>query len=498
MEGGGVASLKPKKTRTYWELVGRDFKRNGLAMFGSAIIFFVVFVAVFCSLIANQRPLYLEAKFPADYDNSMFIIDEQLYLLSEGDGTVTEDVKAAHDLLLSNVQEAANHIEGEWATTLTTFRDDFLKVSPVTGTFSADAIVALMDQFSPLYDAEITTVTRYPAFRALYWKEIWFMFAFVFGIVIFAIRKRFKRLVPALLLILIPATLLTMVRATIYPDINDTRAYRSIIEAPEFAENGGKVLRTIVPYGENENIIREARTAPTWWPWYDAPEENHYHLLGTDTNGRDVLARMVYGARVSMLIGIIAVSIYTFIGIVLGALAGYYGGWIDIALSRIIEIVICFPVLMLILAVQAFLAPDIKNIILAMAALWWTSVARLQRAEFLRLVNLDYVLAVRAVGGSNFRIIFMHILPNALGPILVLVSFGIAGSILVESGLSFLGFGVPQPTASWGDLLNNGRNDIKSVWWLTIFPGFAIFITVTCFNLIGEGVRDALDPRRDH
>ena len=138
---------------------------------------------------------------------------------------------------------------------------------------------------------------------------------------------------------------------------------------------------------------------------------------------------------------------------------------------------------------------QMTNLVLALAALWWTGVARLQRGEFLRLVNQDFVQSVRALGGSHLRIIFLHILPNALGPILVVVSFGIAGSIVIESALSFLGFGVPQPMASWGDLLNNGRNDVRGLWWLTVFPGLAIFLVVTCFNLVGEGVRDAIDPR---
>lgn len=226
-------------------------------------------------------------------------------------------------------------------------------------------------------------------------------------------------------------------------------------------------------------------------------ENQNWHWLGTDTNGRDVLARMIYGARVSMLIGIFAVSLYTIIGIILGAMAGYFGKLTDILLSRLMEIVICFPALVLILAVQAFLQASLLNIILALAFLGWTVVARLQRAEFLRLRGQDFVQSVRALGGSHLRIIFLHILPNGLGPILVVVSFGIAGSIVVESALSFLGFGVPQPMASWGDLLNNGRNDIQGLWWLTVFPGLAIFFTVTSFNLVGEGIRDALDPKRD-
>jgi peptide/nickel transport system permease protein len=325
------------------------------------------------------------------------------------------------------------------------------------------------------------------------------MAAFFLALGVLTLRRRIRTASARLLVIVLPAILVAVVWKAIFPDVHDPRPYRRMIAEAAFAESGGRVFRTLIPYGENENIITEAQQPPTWML---SPDEQatgqHWHWLGTDTNGRDVLARMVYGARVSMLVGVLAVSVYTIIGIFIGAIAGFFGGWIDIIVSRLIEIVICFPPLILILAVQAFLAPSIMNIVLALAALWWTAVARLQRAEFLRLVNMDYIQAVRALGGSNPRIIFLHLLPNGFGPILVLVSFGIAGSILIESGLSFLGFGVPQPLASWGDLLNNGRNDIQGLWWLTVFPGIAIFATVTCFNLIGEGVRDALDPMREH
>jgi peptide/nickel transport system permease protein len=283
----------------------------------------------------------------------------------------------------------------------------------------------------------------------------------------------------------------------VYTDVKDSRSYRRLLSTQEFAENGFALMAPVA-YGENENIIADARKGPTWLVKESARVSPNWHWLGTDTNGRDVLARMIYGARVSVLVGVLSVGLYTLIGMVLGAVAGYYRGWADMAISRLLEFVICFPVLMVILAVQAFLAPSLWNLIVALALLWWTGVARLQRAEFLRLADAEFVHAVRALGGSDLRIIFLHLMPNSLAPILVVVSFGIAGSIVVESALSFLGFGVPQPMASWGDLLNNGRNDVSGLWWLTIFPGLAIFLTVTCFNLVGEALRDALDPRRAH
>ncbi len=217
------------------------------------------------------------------------------------------------------------------------------------------------------------------------------------------------------------------------------------------------------------------------------------HLLGTDAEGRDVFTRMLYGTRISMTIGVVAVSIYMFIGIVLGALAGYFGGAIDIWISRIIEVVICFPTFFLILTLAAFIEKrTIFHVMLLIGVVSWTSVARLVRGEFLRQRSLDYVQAAIALGISRTKIIFGHILPNAMGPILVSATFGIASAILTESGLSFLGLG--DPTApSWGGILNVGRQQSKL--WLILTPGLAIFIVVSVFNLVGEAIRDAMDPR---
>ncbi|MDY0268402.1 ABC transporter permease [Trichloromonas sp.] len=217
--------------------------------------------------------------------------------------------------------------------------------------------------------------------------------------------------------------------------------------------------------------------------------------LGTDDLGRDVLARILYGARISLLVGFVAVGIASLIGIVLGALAGYYGRWVDGLLMRFVDIMLCFPTFFLILAVIAFLEPSIWNIMIIIGLTGWMGVARLVRAEFLSLRERDFVLAARALGASDGRLIFRHILPNALSPVLVSATLGVAGAILTESALSFLGIGVQPPTPSWGNMLIAGKQTLGTAWWLSAFPGLAILITVLGYNLLGEGIRDALDPR---
>ncbi|MDT8419578.1 MAG: ABC transporter permease [Desulfuromonadales bacterium] len=219
------------------------------------------------------------------------------------------------------------------------------------------------------------------------------------------------------------------------------------------------------------------------------------HPLGTDDLGRSVLVRLLYGARISLLVGFVAVGISCLIGIFLGALAGFYGGWVDTLIMRFVDIMLCFPTFFLILAVIAFLNPSIWNIMIVIGVTSWMGVARLIRAEFLSLRERDFVQAAIALGASDMRLIFRHILPNALSPVLVTATLGVAGAILTESALSFLGIGVQPPTPSWGNMLITGKQTLGSAWWLSVFPGLAILITVLGYNLLGEGIRDALDPR---
>ncbi len=237
---------------------------------------------------------------------------------------------------------------------------------------------------------------------------------------------------------------------------------------------------------------------------YDPSEIDRYnilsppdgkHLLGTDDLGRDVLSRMIHGSSISLAVGLVSVGIATVMGIVFGSIAGYYRGLIDVTIMRFVDIMLSIPTFFLILAVIAFLEPGIWNIMIVIGLTSWMGVARLVRAEFLSLKNREFVLASKSIGSSDFRIIVKHMLPNSLAPVIVSAVLGVAAAVLVESSLSFLGIGVQPPTPSWGNILTLGKDNIEIAWWLSVFPGLAILITVLGYNLLGEGLRDALDPR---
>jgi len=218
------------------------------------------------------------------------------------------------------------------------------------------------------------------------------------------------------------------------------------------------------------------------------------HRFGTDDLGRDVLSRMIHGARVSLAVGFTATLISLVVGSMLGALAGYYGGAVDWVVSRLIEIVLCFPFLFLVLGIVALFRPSIWTIMIALGLTMWTTEARFIRGEFLRVREMEFAQAAKASGARDARIIFRHLLPNAIAPVLVSASFGVASAILTESALSFLGLGVAVPMASWGSILSIAQRFIDQAWWLVVFPGVAIFTTVAAFNIIGDRFREALDP----
>jgi len=240
----------------------------------------------------------------------------------------------------------------------------------------------------------------------------------------------------------------------------------------------------ISPQDPAYQTLQDRLLSPSWRHW-----------MGTDQYGRDVLSRMIYGSRISLSVGLVSVSLYVLIGTVVGSVAGYYGGWVDSILMRLVDVLLCIPTFFLILMVVAFVGPSLLNIMVIIGLTSWTDVARLVRGEVLTLKSREFVQAARVMGASDFRILARHILPNALGPVLVVATLGVGGAILVESSLSFLGLGVQPPTASWGNMLMEGKDHLADAWWLVTFPGLAIFLTVLAYNLLGEGLRDYLDPR---
>lgn len=223
------------------------------------------------------------------------------------------------------------------------------------------------------------------------------------------------------------------------------------------------------------------------------PGENGF-LLGSDTLGRDVAAGMAHGARVSLMIGLLATTVAVMLGVVLGGLAGYFGGWIDDLLMRVTEMFQTIPSFVFAILIVAIMKPSIQSIVFAIAVVSWPAVARLVRGEFLSLRNREYVQACHIVGMSDVRIMLREILPNCLSPIIVTASLMVATAILIESGLSFLGLGDPN-VISWGFQIGAGRSALRSAWWVCTFPGFAILFTVLAINLVGEGLNDALNPR---
>lgn len=234
------------------------------------------------------------------------------------------------------------------------------------------------------------------------------------------------------------------------------------------------------------NLSTEERLQPT-----------RAHLFGVDDLGRDVLSRVIYGARISMQVGVAVVLISAFIGMIIGAISGYYGGWIDRLFSGFLfNVFMAFPSILLAIAMVAFLGPSLHNLILALSVVGWVGYARLMRGQVLKVREYDFVTAARALGTSDARILFRHILPNAVQPLIVQASLGMAGAVLSEASLSFLGLGVQPPMPSWGVMLNDARSFLRVAPHLLIFPGLAVMLTVLAFNFVGDGLREWLDPKQ--
>ncbi len=301
--------------------------------------------------------------------------------------------------------------------------------------------------------------------------------------------KLWRRLVGTWLVLLVVVTVVVSLNPSSYPFVDYRDIYAQGVAQSELAKVTGKEA-TQIPSAIFPPVAQSFRNAELSEVLVDAGGN---HLLGTDNRGRDVFARMIYGTRIALTIGVVAVSIYLFIGVILGALAGFFAGKVDMAVLRLIEIMRCFPTLLLIMTLVAFVDdPTIWHVMLIIGVVRWTGPARLVRGEFLKLRGEDFVAAAVASGVPQWRVIFRHVLPNALSPVLVNATFGVAVCILIEATLSFLGLG-DASAPSWGETLNIGKQNGELI--MILAPGFAIFITVSLLNLVGEGLRDALDPK---
>lgn len=368
-----------------------------------------------------------------------------------------------------------------------------------TGGERRAAIQPVVDEIKATFDPEKVTLVerwRFPLLVSLDALDVLFIMLALLALVVFGPLTwfRLRRVQPierrwavSWLAIAVPAVVAGLLWGALRDPKFESVGYKRGVEDKSIVMSASlwppiKYRYDEVPEDQSERLV-----APSW-----------KHPFGTDFMGRDLFSRMMWGSRISLSIGFAATAIALAIGIVLGAMAGYFRGWVDMALSRIIEIVICFPRFFIILAVVAFLPPNIFYVMLALGLFGWMGIARLQRGEFLRLRNQDFVTAAQALGATDSRVMFRHVLPNGLAPVLVSASFGIATAMLTESALSFLGLGVQEPATSWGQILFTGRSEVlqgPKHWWSFTIPGAAIFVAVTCYNLVGDGIRDAVDPR---
>jgi len=542
-EGTSVASAITKddkhattpRGQSQWGLIAREFRKRRLAVAASFVILLLVTVSIFAPLLANDRPIYYVGFNRFEYQEAARTLRGAIGQLIEArsksapsapqrpghrqpvQSKIDELTKAAR--LQIDLMSAA--LPPEKAAKLRDLgRRVHEGIVQVDLKEAVGELKALQRELRSEFDGrDVTLVTRshWPVFASLIWSDIAFLVANLL-VLAWPIWSRMLRRWEghsgdganswwyAAILAGLPLAC-GLVWWCVVPQRVDRTNYKSGVLVSEDAEKKApavfqSVMWPPVAFGLDENDLAGKTQAPAWYKQAKVASDRKPlsawsgpHWLGTDELGRDILCRMIWGGRVSLSVGIVAVAIYVSIGIVIGSLAGYFRGACDLVVSRIIEVVICFPAFFLILTIVAMVGPGLFNIMVVIGLTGWTGIARLVRGEFLRLVDQEFVLAGRALGYSPLRIIFRHVLPNALAPVLVSATFGVAGAILTESALSFLGLGITVPTPSWGGILADGRQALLRAPWLIHFPGLAIFVTITSYNLVGEALRDAADPR---
>lgn len=498
-----------------WGLVWKQFRRRRLAVAAGVIILTLITLSIWAPFLAHDRPLYYRGFNRFEYREAVRTLLELIRRLDESSAAKARPPRAETlqaIALQGRLMQAQLPVER--AQQLQTLLQQITTEHPEPARLR-DWQQTIRREFGGQAVALVSR-SHWPVLGSLRWMDVFFLMWNLSLLTVWwwgpAVSRAFpgaqvirRRLLFFFGWIGLPG-LCALVWWFLVPERIDRTPYKSGVLATEAgADTAPVVYNTVtwppIPFGIDENVLANATLRPALWSQSNTLRPPHVgrwdrpHWLGTDELGRDVLCRMIWGGRVSLSVGIVAVTIYVSLGIVVGALAGYFRGVWDLILSRLIEVVICFPAFFLILTIVAFIGPGIFNIMVVIGLTGWTGIARLVRGEFLRLVDQEFVLAGRALGYSSLRLIFRHILPNALAPVLVSATFGVAGAILTESSLSFLGLGITVPTPSWGGILSSGRDAIFRAPWLIVFPGLAIFLTITCYNLVGEALRDASDPR---
>ncbi|MBI4460335.1 MAG: ABC transporter permease [Acidobacteria bacterium] len=494
----------PLKGESYWDLVLRQFRRNRLAVVSFFFVLVLFLIAIGAPFLANDKPFVIRGAFRTLYQNRFEewrrgghpeLVERLEGARTAPSGESARQFAGRMATVERQFRYLASQLSDDQAELLLRYLGDYRDAVQSALAGNAAQLSAQLEtlennfrEISERFDPQAVSFQPkfyWPVFSAL--GPLDFFFLTVALLLLFL--PLLRRILPLAwkeswqaqaLVVLLPAVLLAALRT------GQTRVFETL-DYKEQLLNGGIESRLAlfppIAYGINEDHLEDK---------YQPPSSRYW--IGTDGNGRDLMTRMIWGSRISLSVGFVAVAIYVLIGIFVGTMAGYFRGWVDMSLSRLIEIVICFPAFFLILAVLAFLQPSLINIMVVIGITGWTTEARLVRGEFFRLADQEFVLAAKGLGVSDWRIIFRHILPNGIAPVLVAASFGVASAILIESSLSFLGFGISIPVPSWGGILNEARENFR-YWWITIFPGLAIFSTVTAYNLVGEGVRDAIDPR---
>lgn len=502
-------------------VIWRQFRKRKLAVVCAGVIVSLVTISIWAPFIAHDRPLYYKGVNRFEFREAVRTLREvagRLPVTTPGATTSPADEKQSRTLWTS-IRLQQRQIRSvmpadkqpwfdQWINDVRTAQTD------AGGAAKLKELQRTLRKELGSNDIPLSSQSRYPVFASLSWLDVWFL---TWNIVLLTFpfwTMLVRRIVPEerhrqrwwtdFAFWWIAPSLAAAVWWMVVPSRIDRTDYKQgVLAEDSSATTAIVVYETVmwppVTYAIDEDnlswknappaIIKTPTDRKPLGKW-DGP-----HWLGTDELGRDVLCRMLWGGRVSLSVGIVAVVIYVTIGIIVGALAGYYRGIIDLLVSRVIEVVICFPAFFLILTIVAFVGPNLLNIMVVIGLTGWTGIARLVRGEFLRLVDQEFVLAGKALGYSPARLIFRHVLPNAMAPVLVSATFGVAGAILTESALSFLGLGISVPTPSWGGILSSGRDAIFRAPWMIWFPGLAIFITITSYNLVGEALRDASDPR---